>query len=154
MLLDYGIYRDLQRHRICSPERPKLTTKLGYVLPPEIVEAKAEAEYKTAMEKAAEISEKIACHDTYLAQYSIPFGYRIRWTIEFNAREAFHLLELRTGRDCHQGYRKAALDMYEQIKTVHPNIAASMKFIDTTPEYPLKRMRAEIKTELKKRKAE
>ena len=48
-----------------------------------------------------------------------------------NAREAMHLIELRSGREGHPGYRAVAHELHAQIAAVHPAVAAAMDFVDS-----------------------
>ena len=50
-----------------------------------------------------------------------------------NAREAMHLIELRSGREGHPGYRAVAHEMHAQIAERHPAVAAAMTHVDRTP---------------------
>ena len=59
-------------------------------------------------------------------------AYRIRYAMQFNAREAMHLLELRTSPQGHPEYRKVCQQMHRLIaeKAGHRAIAALMSYVD------------------------
>jgi thymidylate synthase ThyX len=76
-------------------------------------------------------------------------GYRIRYVLDMNAREAMHLIELRSGREGHPGYRAVAHELHAQIAQVHPTIAAAMTFVDSETEPRLERILSEIRTQAK-----
>ena len=65
------------------------------------------------------------------APYALCLGYRIRYVLDLNAREAMHLIELRSGREGHPTYRAVAQAMHERIADVHPAIAAAMVHVDS-----------------------
>lgn len=149
ILADFGIYRDLQRHRVLTQERQDLTVKHGYLLPQEIVDAGFKQEVEYALKKAAEVYWKIHAAYPQEAQYVVPFAYKIRWYITLNLREAFHLIELRTTPQGHPSYRKICQMLFQKIKEVHPLLAQYMKFVDMN-DYVLGRLASEMKKEEKK----
>ena len=83
------------------------------------------------------------------AQYATLLGHRMRWKVTLNAREAFHLLELRTSPQGHPGYRKLALQMYEKLSEIHPILAQYMKFVNHGEDPELTRLAAERYTQYK-----
>jgi thymidylate synthase ThyX len=146
ILANYGIYRDLQRHRILTQIRQLLTTDSGFDTPKELEEAGFSGVYKESMHAAKDAFEQISKKMPKEAQYIVPMGYRIRWLMKLNLREAFHLCELRTMQQGHPDYRKVCQIMYQKIRTVHP--WAEMKFVDMK-EYGLERVEAEKKLDKK-----
>ena len=149
ILADFGIYRDLQRHRVLTQERQDLTVIHGYVTPQEIIDAGFNKEYSHAMNEAIQAYREIAEKYPKEAQYVVPMAFRIRWYMKMNLREAFHFIELRSIAQGHPGYRKVAQEMYQEIKRVHPAFAAYMKFVDLN-EYPLGRIQAAVRQEEKR----
>jgi thymidylate synthase ThyX len=143
ILADIGAYRDLQRHRMMSQSRQAFTCNYGYDVPIEVIHAGLEGAYRSAMDKA-----KNAYHAVYnvapdLAQYVVPFGYKVRWRIKMNLRQAFHMIELRSTAQAHPSYRNIALSMYKLISTVHPLLGKHM-IIDRS-DAPLERLANEQK---------
>jgi thymidylate synthase ThyX len=67
--------------------------------------------------------------------------------LDLNAREAMHLIELRSGREGHPTYRAVAQEMLEQIAAVHPGVAAAMTYRDTSAAPRLERIEAELRGE-------
>ena len=88
------------------------------------------------------------------APYALCLGYRIRYMLDLNAREAMHLIELRSGREGHPTYRAVAQAMHERIAAVHPAIAAAMTHVDSSREPRLERIMSEIRTHRKRVAAE
>jgi hypothetical protein len=58
-----------------------------------------------------------------------------------------HLIELRSGREGHPGYRAVAHELHRLIATVHPRVAAAMHHVDTSVEPRLERIAAELRSE-------
>jgi thymidylate synthase ThyX len=146
ILSDYGAFRDLQRHRILTIQWQKLSPQNGYVIPVELEEyPELKAKYEKALVSSEDIYHKLRSgFNDELAQYAIPFAYRIRYQIAMNPREAFHVIELRSQKQGHYSYRKICIDMYNLIlnKAQHKVIADCMKFVDTN-FYDLSRLDAE-----------
>ncbi|MEM4359029.1 MAG: FAD-dependent thymidylate synthase [Candidatus Bilamarchaeaceae archaeon] len=145
---NFGAYRDLHRHRMLTQQRQLLTTKLGYDIPKEIVEAGHESEFKDVMEVAANGYERIAKKLPEEAQYIVPLAYRIRWQITMNLREAFYLCELRSTAHGHRDYRHIAQEIYRKIKSVHPFLTEGMMFVDMK-EYEFERLESEKRMDKK-----
>ena len=143
---DYGAYRDIQRHRILTQERQLLGCRHGFETPEELVEAGLEKEYSDAMKAAAVLYEKVSKQMPFEAQYCVPLGYRIRWRMKMNLREAYHFCEIRSGMQGHTSYRRVAQDVYRHINAVHPELSKHMGFVDMK-EYPLGRINAEMSKE-------
>ena len=78
------------------------------------------------------------------APYAVSLAYRIRFAMQMNAREAMHLLELRTMPSGHPAYRQVAQEMHRLIaeQAGHRAIAAAMSHVDHTT-YELERLAAE-----------
>jgi thymidylate synthase ThyX len=151
---DYGAFRDLQRHRMLTMEWQRLSPALGYDRPPEVEDAGAAADWDSVMERSA------ALHDELLrdglaeaAQYAVSMAYRIRFYMHMNAREAMHLIELRSTPQGHPTYRRVAQAMHRLIEERHPAIAAAISFADHS-NVDLERLEAERRTELRRRQLE
>ena len=143
---DYGAFRDLQRHRLLTPQWQRLGCDLGADVPEE-VEA---AGYGDAYREGLELSR--AEHDRLRAgglaeeaSYAVSLAYRIRYVLDLNAREAMHLIELRSGREGHPSYRAVALEMHEAIAAVHPAVAGAMTHVDRETEARLERLQGEMR---------
>jgi thymidylate synthase ThyX len=147
---DYGAFRDLQRHRLLTIQWQALTPDLGAGVPAELHEAGVGDDYGAALDRSATEYERIRDNvSPELAPYALCLGYRIRYVLDMNAREAMHLIELRSGREGHPGYRAVAHELHAQIAQVHPTIAAAMTFVDADTEPRLERILSEIRTQAK-----
>ena len=147
---DYGGFRDLQRHRMLTCQWQRLGPDLGAGIPEEVAEAGAGGEYERALEISRREFDRLEQSGMpEAAAYALCLGYRIRYVLDLNAREAMHVCELRSGREGHPTYRAVAQAMHEQIAAVHPRVAAAMTHVDTSSEPRLERIMSEIRTHRK-----
>jgi thymidylate synthase ThyX len=148
---DYGGFRDLQRHRLLTCQWQRLGPDLGAGIPEEVREAGAGSDYERALELSRREFHRLAEEGlSDAAPYALCLGYRIRYVLDLNAREAMHLIELRSGREGHPTYRAVAQAMYERIAAVHPAIARAMTHVDSSREPRLERILSEIRTHRKR----
>lgn len=145
IVADYGIYRDLQRHRILTQERQLLTCDLGYYIPKEIVDTEMEKDYREAMEQAKEVYSEIAKELPEEAQYVVPMSYNIHWYFHINLRSLQWLCELRSSPAGHPMYRYIAQEMAKQIAHAIPEFERFFNFVDYEG-YELGRLGQEIRT--------
>jgi thymidylate synthase ThyX len=148
---DYGGFRDLQRHRMLTCQWQRLSPDLGAGIPDEVREAGVGSDYERALEISRAEYERLGIAGLRdAAPYALCLGYRIRYLLDLNAREAMHLIELRSGREGHPTYRAVAQAMHERIASVHPAIAAAMTHFDASTEPRLERIMSEIRTHRKR----
>jgi len=128
---DFGIYRDLQRHRMLTQQRQLLSPYLGYKIPEELRDAGFSSQVESCIKKSVELYELLrdAC-DEEIAQYAVLNIFNIRWYIGMNYREAFHLMELRTIPQGHPSYRHLVQEMHSKLLTKDAFIAHLMEFVD------------------------
>ena len=145
ILCDYGAFRDLQRHRMLTIEWQRLTPGHGYSMPQSIDAAGLAGLFAETMERSAELYGALECDFPEQAAYAVALAYRIRFVMQMNAREAMHLIELRSGGQGHPAYRYVAQEMHRLIETAagHRAIAAMMRFTDHSGEPELERLSAE-----------
>ena len=152
VLTDYGAFRDLQRHRLLTLEWQPLTPRHGFTEPDAIGEAGARDDWNRVMERSAELHEAIVdAHLEAVAPYAVSMAYRVRFYMEMNAREAMHLIELRTAPQGHPAYRRVCQQMHTLIaeRAGHRAVAAAMQFVDHS-EVELERLNAERALERKR----
>jgi hypothetical protein len=154
ILADYGAFRDLQRHRLLTLEWQPLGSLHGYIEPEAIEAAGAHADWTDVMEASADLHDTLrAAGLPLVAPYAVSMAYRIRFCMEMNAREAMHLIELRTAPQGHPAYRRICQAMHTLIaeQAGHRLIADAMKFADHS-EVELERLKAERAAERKRSK--
>ena len=133
VLTDYGAFRDLQRHRLLTLEWQRLTTSHGYTEPEAIREAGAGEDWDRVMSGSAELYDALETAGLPdAAQYAVAMAYRVRFYMDMNAREAMHMIELRTAPQGHPAYRRVCQQMHTLIgdRAGHRAIADAMKFVD------------------------
>lgn len=151
LMTNYGMFRDLHRHRMLTMSRQLLSTKYGYDVPREIAELGIEKDYNDCMYLCDESYKLISPKMPSEAQYVVNFAYRYPYFIKMNLREACHMIELRTTPQGHLDYRNICQQMYSLIKEVNPVIADGIKFVDMN-NYDLERFKSEKNTAMKKSK--
>ncbi len=149
LLGNFGIYRDLHRHRLLSQERQPFTTGNGFETPPEIVESGCGPEFRARMEEAHELHEAVVREHPHEAPYVVPFAFRVRWRVTLNLREAVHLCELRSMPQGHPDYRLLVQEMWKRIEEAHPALAPWGKFVNRDT-YRLGRLQSEMRTEYRR----
>ena len=128
MTMDYGAYRDIQRHRMATQTTQALTPALGWEMPPEWEQFGYSEAYQHLMARAAATYEKITNAGLIQdAAYALPLATRIRVLFTWNLREVTHFVELRSARQGHPSYRKVAQDVYHAVAAAHPLIARYMR---------------------------
>ena len=152
VLADYGAFRDLQRHRLLTLEWQPLGTSHGYNEPAAIEDAGALDDWRRVMERSAALHQSLlACGLDDAAPYAVAMAYRVRFYMDMNAREAMHVIELRTAPQGHPSYRRVCQMMHRAIADVagHRAIADAMQFADHS-EVELERLQAERALESKR----
>jgi thymidylate synthase ThyX len=151
VLSDYGAFRDLQRHRLLTIERQPLTPHHGYVRPELVDEAGLAPVFDDAMHRSAALFAALEPLYPAQAAYAVAMAYRIRYVMQFNAREAIHLLELRSSAQGHPAYRRVALEMHRLIRDVagHHAVADAMQFL-TLDAPDLERLESERRIEARR----
>jgi thymidylate synthase ThyX len=132
ILSDYGAFRDLQRHRMLTIEWQDLSTGHGFTMPAAVAEAGGQSRYEASMERSDSLFRALARRLPAQAPYAVALAYRVRYVMQINAREAMHLIELRTGPQGHPEYRRVAQRMHHLIaeEAGHRAVAELMRFVD------------------------
>ena len=152
ILSDYGAFRDLQRHRLLTLDWQVLTARHGCRRPEAIDAAGARDDWDRVMADSADLADRLASrHSPLVAQYAVAMAYRIRFYMRMNAREAMHVIELRTTPQGHPAYRRVCQRMHRLIaeRAGHRAIAEAMKFADHSA-VELERLDAERASERKR----
>ena len=152
ILSDYGAFRDMQRHRMLTLDWQRLCCDHGFVRPPEVDEAGVGGRFDAAMERSRDLHEALRGPFPEQAPYAVALAYRVRYLMHMNAREAMHVLELRSTPQGHPSYRQIAQQMHRLIADVagHHAVAEMMSYVDHTTEPELERLEAERRAEQKR----
>ncbi len=153
LVTDYGAFRDLQRHRLLTIEWQPLNVDLGYDVPEVVREANLAERYEESLQRSAALYHDLRETMPEQAQYAVALAFRIRYVMQMNAREAMHLIELRSGPQGHPSYRRVAHEMARLIRDEagHHAVADAMRFVDFT-ETDLERLEAERAAERNRQK--
>jgi thymidylate synthase ThyX len=156
VLTDYGAFRDLQRHRLLTLEWQALSPRHGYAIPDAVLEAGGGDAWRRVMDRSAALHDELGRAGLGpVAQYAVCMAHRIRFYLELNAREAMHVLELRTAPQGHPAYRRVCQAMHDLIagQAGHRALAAAMRFVDHSA-VELERLEAERRADARRRQRE
>ncbi|HET9948806.1 MAG TPA: FAD-dependent thymidylate synthase, partial [Longimicrobiales bacterium] len=135
--LTIGAWRDLQRHRMHTQYRARLSPSAEYHVPEEIRGTRWEAGFREAVERLSEVGERVAAHDRALAEYCCSFSHLMRFVQHQNLRAAFWEIELRTGSQGHPIYRRIELEKAKLVREVYPTLGAYL--LADAADYPFAR---------------
>lgn len=147
---NFGMFRDLHRHRVLTLERQLLTTDHGFITPIEITQLGIKSEYIECMKNTKNVFDSMRMKLPQQAQYVVNFAYNYPFFMNMNLREATHLIELRTIPQGHVDYRQVAQKMFVAIQKTHPNLSKIIKFADLK-SYELERFESEKRIEEKRK---
>ncbi|MFN4212502.1 MAG: FAD-dependent thymidylate synthase [Microgenomates group bacterium] len=139
VLADWGVYKDLMRHRLLTRHRQLFTNELGYFIPEEIKNTPFANLFKKASDAAVEAYCKIKKEFPIEAQYLVIHAAYNRFLLKLNLREAVHLCELRSSPQGHPSYREIAQKIAQEIIKKYPLFASVLKFVDYQ-KYHLERL--------------
>ena len=145
---DYAAFRDMQRHRLLTAQWQSLNPYLGARVPAELERAGVAGRFEEALESSRNEFERLTQEGLgWAAPYSLCLAYRIRYVLDLTAREALHVIELRSGKQGHSSYRAIAQEMHSKIADVHPGIGAAMEFVDHSEVEAVRRVVAKLRSE-------
>ncbi|HEX6811753.1 MAG TPA: FAD-dependent thymidylate synthase [Planctomycetota bacterium] len=130
VVLDFGAYRDVGRHRKGFQQQQALTTVHGFAVPPLMTEAGLAADYAAVLEQAAVHQQLVADRFPHAAGYVTPFAFLQRVRIVFDPRQTAYFIELRSGPEGHFSYRQVALDMLACVREVSPLFAQFIRGVE------------------------
>jgi thymidylate synthase ThyX len=120
--LDFGSFRDIQRHRNGVCRMPLLTESLGFEqwyldqLDPEL-----QTTAKKLLTDLHKNTKKLTS-DAIISQCYIPMGYRIPCSVTYGLPATVYVLELRSTKTVHPTLRRAVHKMIEAFKLHLPNV--------------------------------
>jgi thymidylate synthase ThyX len=148
---DYGAFRDLQRHRMLTIEWQSLSPEHGYDVPDALHAVGLAPTYEDSLGRSRMLYEALRPRFPEQAAYAVALAFKVRYVMQFNAREAVHLLELRTSPQGHPSYRVVCQEMHRLIaeQAGHRAVAELMRFVDYGT-YDLERLDAERRAEARR----
>ncbi len=145
-----GILRDYKRHRIGTQIMQPVSPNLGFEVRKQYDAIGISDDYRSKMAEVKALYDRMYMELPDEAQYVVTFGFKSRWSYSFNARQAFHLIELRTSPQGHEDYRRLTQDIYRAIDKVHPTIASYIEYVNLK-RFELGRLNSEIRIALKRK---
>lgn len=127
IVMDYGAWRDLQRHRLLTPVVQRLGIHLGFERPAVLAAAGMAGDFDRAMEAAAGAWRELNAVSPEEAAYVIPLAYRTRIFLTMNFRELHHFVTLRSSRQGHPSYRRVAQAIFREVERVLPVLASFVR---------------------------
>jgi hypothetical protein len=127
ILMDIGGWRDLHRHRRCQQIQQNFTTLHGYDVPPALIEAGLDADYRAAMDAVQSDIERLRASSQEAAVYAIPFGFKVRCLFKMDYAEAEYIARLRSGVKGHWSYRTVAWQMKQKMAERYPFLGGQIK---------------------------
>ncbi|MBD3297663.1 MAG: hypothetical protein GF341_03330 [candidate division Zixibacteria bacterium] len=118
--IDYGAWRDIQRHRMATQTAQELTPELGITVPALIDELGLRQEFVDLSSLSAETYDAVAQRYPAEAVYPLMLAFRKRSLFDWNLREIYHFVKLRGSSKGHDAYRRAAIDLWREMLTVEP----------------------------------
>jgi thymidylate synthase ThyX len=151
VLVDYGAFRDLQRHRMLTIEWQPLSPRHGYEIPAAMHDAGLADRFQGAMARSAALHDALLPELPLDAPYAVSLAYRVRFAMQMNAREAMHVLELRSSPQGHPSYRAVCQEMHRLIAehAGHRALAAAMSHVDHA-DHDLERLASERAAEVRR----
>lgn len=123
IMIDYGAFRDVQRHRICTQTNQDFTVEHGFSIPQEIIDIGLKKDFEDCMRIAVEAFNEISKDFPKESQYVIPLAFKKRTLFTWNLRELHHFIRLRSSKHGHRSYRRIAQQVYDELEKVHPLLA-------------------------------
>jgi thymidylate synthase ThyX len=113
--MDYGAFRDLQRHRRMQQYVEPLTPFYGFVTPTELT-GDFRQSYQSLLKRFVSLPWPKDPKQRLLAQYVLPLAFRVGWHISLDLQQLYYLVELRTRPAGHISYRKVSYQMLTQAE--------------------------------------
>lgn len=130
-LLDFGSYRDLQRHRAGIIRMPLLTTKLGFndwylsELPDSLMD-----QATGLILSQGKAIEALDCDDVTRQDYCA-MGFQVPCRVTQGLPAFIYRLELRSGKTVHPSLRRVVHEEIKQFRTAFPDVAL---YVDEDPD--------------------
>ena len=130
VIMDFGSFRDLARHRRSEIiyETPNLD--YGYIVPEPIRGTEFEPVFRKSMDK---IETLVFGKDSIPAEmfsYFVPMGYLHQSRFVMDLKQLYYMVELRTRPSGHYTYRKVCYDMFIEAKTLYPELMEWCKAVN------------------------
>lgn len=142
--LDFGSFRDIQRHRAVTQRMPLLTSELGFhdwYLDELSDELRAEAE--KLIEELATAANSLT-DDVALRQYYLPMGFKISNYLSGDLPALVYLVELRATSLVHPTLATQAAKMAGLLEEVYEDLGLKIHLSSEPGRFDVKRGEADI----------
>lgn len=123
--IDYGAFRDLQRHRVGTIVCSDLDCSYGYEVPDLLKEPKfahLHTAYCEYMDRVTAFHTAVRAINPHAAEYWFALGHKVQYTYTCDFRQLIYLCELRSQPAGHYSYRRVAQSLFDQLcLNVFPN---------------------------------
>ena len=133
IVTNFGVFRDLHRHRMCTLQWQRPNPHLGFIIPEDVIEIGMSAPCEALEAEVRAFYDELAIEfGAPMAEYVVLFGHKVRFWFGMNFREAQHFLEIRTVPQGHPNYRRVCQKITEQLFEQAPWLKESglLKFVD------------------------
>lgn len=133
IVTNFGVFRDLHRHRMCTLQWQRPNPHLGFIIPEDVVEVGMDDACRTLEAEVRAFFDELSQEfGAPMAEYVVLFGHKIRFWFGMNFREAQHLLEIRTVPQGHPNYRRVCQKITKGLYAKAPWLKESglLKFVD------------------------
>ncbi len=152
-LVDFGAYRDIQRHRASAQLWQGASAIHGYDYP-EFMDLPGMEEFKKSYDELLTevtlFAKEMVKEDDFLSEYVTALGHLVRTTFEMSPWQLAYVLEMRTTPWGHHSYRRLFVETFSQFKKMSPLFAKYIKVWDIEEESSRKKQ--EEKAEEKRKK--
>lgn len=142
--LDFGSFRDIQRHRAVTQRMPLLTSEIGFngwYLDELIGTLRTEAEVLIAEQASA---TTVLTTDAALRQYYLPMGYNISNYLSGDLPALVYLVELRATSYVHPTLATRAAEMAALLREHYSTIGLTLHLDPEPGRFNVKRGEADI----------
>ncbi|MBS3092608.1 FAD-dependent thymidylate synthase [Candidatus Pacearchaeota archaeon] len=127
----FAEYRDLERHRMLTQQRQRLSPDFRFIIPSEIIEVGLENAVVDIEGRMSDLYNDLRYAGLNEAsQYATLFNHKMRFMLGMNLREFQHLSELRTTPAGHFSYKEMVQEMTRQLKEREPWSERFYEFVD------------------------
>lgn len=117
--IDFGSFRDLQRHRRMNQQVPLFRANYGWVTPKELLNSDLTKEFCALMHDL-QGRVHVSSQPSWARQYVIPMAFLHICEFDMDLQQLYYLTELRTQPGGHINYRQVAWQMAQAATKIWP----------------------------------
>ncbi len=120
IMADASTTHDILRHRAHTAAIQRLTCRLGFQTPDDLLDFGLAEPFQDAMVAAQSVWNELDAEDPIMAEYAVPMGYRVRslWTLDL--RQLIHVIETHSAKTSPTRIRRIAQGLYRTAAAVMP----------------------------------